>query len=70
MFYLQVYVPPYLSQGFQQPTFTLATTDWAYGGQYTITNVVLHQGTTATLRVSLTSGTFAVIVCFRVPAGS
>jgi len=53
---LQVYVPPYLNQGFTQPQFTITTTDWVYGGQYTITNIHLFQGTIGNLRVSLTSG--------------
>lgn len=52
----QVYIPPYLNQGFQQPTFTAPNTDWAYGETVTITNVQLFQGTTATLRVSLLAG--------------
>ncbi|KAI9462093.1 copper radical oxidase-like protein [Boletus coccyginus] len=49
---IEVYVPPYLNQGFTQPTFTIAETDWALGGQYPIT-VTLFQGTTSTMRVSL-----------------
>ena len=52
---IEVYIPPYLNQGFKQPTFTIATTDWAYGGQYTIT-VTLFQGTTAGMRISLLAG--------------
>ena len=52
---IEVYIPPYLNQGFKQPTFTITTTDWAYGGQYTIT-VTLFQGTTAGMRVSLLAG--------------
>jgi Domain of unknown function (DUF1929) len=47
---IEVYVPPYLSQGFTQPTVTVPITDWAYGGQYQIT-VQLPQG--GPLRVSL-----------------
>ena len=52
---IEVYIPPYLNQGFTQPTFTIAQTDWALGGQYTIT-VTLFQGTTSTMRVSLVAG--------------
>ena len=54
-FRVEVYTPPYLSNGLQQPNFTIAETDWAYGGQYTIT-VNLFQGTTSTMRVSLMGG--------------
>ncbi|TFK38505.1 hypothetical protein BDQ12DRAFT_723345 [Crucibulum laeve] len=52
-FRIEVYIPPYLNQGFRQPEFNISNTDWAYGGSYTITNVHLFQGTTATMRVSL-----------------
>ncbi|KAH8814496.1 copper radical oxidase [Flagelloscypha sp. PMI_526] len=48
---VEVYVPPYLTDGRAQPTFTITNTDWAYGGSYTIT----VQGSTANLRVSLMS---------------
>jgi len=47
---IEVYIPPYLSQGLTQPTVTVANTDWAYGGQYQI-NVNLFQG--QPMRVSL-----------------
>ena len=47
---IEVYIPPYLSQGLTQPTVTVPNTDWAYGGQYQI-NVHLFQG--QTMRVSL-----------------
>ena len=47
---IEVYIPPYLSQGLTQPTVTVSNTDWAYGGQYQI-NVQLFQG--QTMRVSL-----------------
>jgi len=47
---IEVYIPPYLSQGLTQPVVTVPNTDWAYGGQYQI-NVQLFQG--QTLRVSL-----------------
>ena len=47
---IEVYIPPYLNQGFTQPTVTVSNTDWAYGGQFQI-NVHLFQG--QTMRVSL-----------------
>ncbi len=47
---IEVYIPPYLSQGLTQPVVTVPNTDWSYGGQYQI-NVQLFQG--QTLRVSL-----------------
>jgi len=47
---IEVYIPPYLSQGLTQPTVTVSNTDWAYGGQYQI-HVNLFQG--QTMRVSL-----------------
>lgn len=58
-FRVEVYVPPYLSEGRTQPTYTLpaASKDWAYSGSYTITNVKLFHGTTATMRVSLLAAT-------------
>ncbi|KAH7886764.1 copper radical oxidase-like protein [Phlebopus sp. FC_14] len=49
---VEVYLPPYLSQGFRQPEFTISQTDWDLGGQYEI-EVNLFQGTTDTMRVSL-----------------
>lgn len=51
-FRIEVYIPPYLNQGFRQPEFTIAETDWTLGGQYNIV-VTLYQGTTSTMRVSL-----------------
>ena len=47
---IEVYIPPYLSQGLTQPVVTVPNTDWAYGGQYQI-DVQLFQG--QTMRVSL-----------------
>ncbi|KAH8105346.1 galactose oxidase [Cristinia sonorae] len=55
-FRVEVYIPPYLNQGFTQPSYTITQTDWAYGGSYAIT-VTLHQGTTANMRVSLVAAT-------------
>ena len=54
---LEVYIPPYLSQGLKQPQFTITQTDWAYSGKYSIT-VTLFQGTTSSMRISLLAGTF------------
>ena len=54
-FRMEVYIPPYLNQGFKQPTFTISDTDWAYSGSYSI-DVTLFQGTTGTMRVSLIAG--------------
>ncbi len=47
---IEVYIPPYLTQGFTRPTVTVPNTDWAYGGQYQIM-VRLFQG--QSMRVSL-----------------
>jgi hypothetical protein len=47
---IEVYIPPYLSQGLTQPVVTVPNTDWAYGGHYQI-NVQLFQG--QAMRVSL-----------------
>ena len=64
---LEVYIPPYLSQGLQQPQFTVTETDWVYSGQYNIV-VTLFQGTTSNMRVSLVAGMFistlVSMVCF------
>ncbi len=49
---IEVYIPPYLSQGLTQPTVTVPNTNWGYGGQYQI-NVKLFQGQTIMMRVSL-----------------
>ena len=56
-FRMEVYIPPYLNQGFKQPTFTIQETDWELGGKYQI-EVTLFQGTTNTMRVSLLAGAF------------
>ncbi len=47
---IEVYIPPYLTQGLIQPVVTVPNTDWAYGGQYRI-RVRLFQG--QNMRVSL-----------------
>lgn len=49
---MEVYVPPYLTSGLVQPTYTIVNRDWVYGGTYDIV-VNLFQGTAATMRVSL-----------------
>ncbi|KAL5480284.1 hypothetical protein ACEPAI_1554 [Sanghuangporus weigelae] len=49
---VEVYIPPYLSSGLTQPSFTIEDTDWSYGEQVPI-SVTLHQGSTSTMRVSL-----------------
>lgn len=53
---VEVYIPPYLTQGFIQPNVSVEQNDWDYGGTYTIT-VTLYQGTTDTMRVSLLAAT-------------
>ncbi|KAJ7487362.1 galactose oxidase [Mycena galericulata] len=58
-FRIEVYIPPYLVQGFKQPSFTLTNpndTSWDYGSEHTI-EVSLFQGTTSTMRVSLIAAT-------------
>ena len=59
-FRIEVYIPPYLNQGFQQPTFTITETDWELGGQYSI-QVTLFQGTTGTMRISLIAGEWPLV---------
>ncbi|KAJ3556376.1 hypothetical protein NM688_g2060 [Phlebia brevispora] len=53
---VEVYIPPYINQGFIQPNFTINETDWDYNGKYQI-NVTLFQGNTSTMRVSLIAAT-------------
>ncbi|KAH9927682.1 copper radical oxidase [Fomitopsis serialis] len=53
---IEVYYPPYLTDGRQQPNFTVEENDWSYGGTYTIT-VELYEGTTDTMRVSMLAAT-------------
>ncbi|KAJ7720043.1 galactose oxidase [Mycena metata] len=55
-FRIEVYIPPYLAQGFTQPSFNITDADWAYGSKNEIT-VTLHQGTTSTMKVSLIAAT-------------
>jgi hypothetical protein len=47
---IEVYIPPYLTQGLIQPVVTVPDVDWVYDGQYLI-EVSLFQG--QTMRVSL-----------------
>lgn len=47
---IEVYIPPYLTQGLIQPVVTIPDTDWEYGGQYRI-RVRLFQN--QNMRVSL-----------------
>ena len=53
---IEVYIPPYLSEGLVQPVVTIPNTDWAYDGKYKI-NVQLFQGQTSGMRVSLVAAT-------------
>jgi hypothetical protein len=53
---LEVYTPPYLTQGRARPVVTISDTDWVYTGQYQI-SVQLFQGTTSSMRVSLVAAT-------------
>ncbi|KAJ7025972.1 galactose oxidase [Mycena alexandri] len=55
-FRIEVYIPPYLAQGFTQPSFDITDTDWAYGSKNEIT-VTLHHGKTSTMKVSLIAAT-------------
>jgi len=61
---LEVYIPPYLSQGLKQPQFTITQTDWAYSRKYSIV-VTLFQGKTSNMRVSLVAGMFISTLCGR-----
>ena len=54
---IEVYVPPYLTQGRTQPNFTITETDWDYNGQYQI-QVNLFHGDTSTMRVTLIAGEY------------
>lgn len=60
-FRVEVYVPPYLATGQKQPSFNISQTDWTYGGQFQITNVVVHQN--AGTRISLTAGMCPDVHC-------
>ncbi|GKT55210.1 wsc domain-containing protein [Colletotrichum tofieldiae] len=48
---VEVFNPPYLTSKKQRPTFTLANTDWAYGGSYTFN--LGHQPVNGQIQVSL-----------------
>ena len=58
---IEVYTPPYLSNGLKQPEFNITNTDWAYNDKVEIT-VQLFQGTTDTMRISLMGGMFLFLV--------
>lgn len=49
---VEVYLPPYLTDGRTQPTYTIGETDWAYSSAHTIT-VTGHTGPVNEMRVSL-----------------
>ncbi|KAF7290351.1 hypothetical protein HMN09_01293100 [Mycena chlorophos] len=49
---IEAYIPPYLNQGFTQPSFTIKNVDWAYGSVNSIV-VTLPQGTTSTMKIAL-----------------
>lgn len=49
---VEVYVPPYLTDGRSQPTYTIGQTDWAYSSSHSIT-VTSSTGPTSSMRVSL-----------------
>ena len=51
-FRIEVYYPPYLTDGRTQPTYTITHTDWQYGQTYQI-SVNLFQGSTTDVKVSL-----------------
>ena len=55
---IEVYIPPYLNQGFAQPVVTIKNNDWdwAYDGRYQI-NVQLFHCQTSGMRVSLVAAT-------------
>ncbi|KAI0246523.1 copper radical oxidase [Lactifluus subvellereus] len=53
---VEVFIPPYLSDGPKQPEVTIPNKDWTYGGQFQI-NVQLFQGQTDGMRVSLVAAT-------------
>ena len=55
-FRVETYLPPYLTSGMTQPTFTIVATDWQHGQTYHI-NVQLFQGSTGAMRVSLVAAT-------------
>lgn len=47
---VEVFRPPYLLSGLPRPAYTIQNKDWAYGQSY---QIVVTQGSTANLRVSL-----------------
>ncbi|KAI0764219.1 hypothetical protein BD413DRAFT_483077 [Trametes elegans] len=57
---VEVYIPPYLTDGRVQPSFTIEQKDWNYAGQYSFT-VNLPQGDASTMRVSLIAATASTV---------
>ena len=49
---VEVFTPPYLLSGAQRPTFTLSSTDWAYGDTITVT-VNVPSGNAANIKISM-----------------
>lgn len=47
---VEVFLPPYLTSGKPQPSMTITSVDWAYGGTYTMT---ITSSASANLKVSL-----------------
>jgi hypothetical protein len=50
---VEKFLLPYNLNGVAPPTFTIANTDWAYGGSYPITITSIASGNTANIKVSL-----------------
>jgi hypothetical protein len=49
---VEVFTPPYLLSGLARPTFSLSSTDWAYGESVTVT-VTIPSGNTANVKISM-----------------
>jgi hypothetical protein len=54
---LEVYNPPYLSNGAIRPSFTLTNTDWNYGGQFQLTVVTTNMANTRVSLIGASSST-------------
>jgi hypothetical protein len=52
---MEVYIPPYLTGGVVQPTFTLTNTDWTYTNSYPLT-VTSNTNGMNNIRVTLMGG--------------
>lgn len=59
---IEVYIPPYLTTGLRQPTYTFTNnyTDWAYNDKVKIT-VNLYNGNTQTMQVNLLTSKWMAI---------